>query len=140
MVVGRRGEVELREDARHVLFDGAQCDEHPVRDRLIRATLGDQLHHLSLARGERIEGIIGTSPSEELAHDVGVERRASFTHAAYSRGELLEIRDPVLQQVTDAVRAVFEQPDRICGLDVLGEDEDAGVGEALADRPRGTTA
>src|SRR5262249_16429465 len=48
VVAGR--EIELGEDARHVLLDCAQGHEQPLCDRLVGAPFGHQLQHLALAR------------------------------------------------------------------------------------------
>src|SRR5262249_24510884 len=48
LLVGR--EVELGEDARHVLLDRPRRDEHALGDRLVRPPLRHQLDHLALAR------------------------------------------------------------------------------------------
>ena len=73
MIVRRRGEVELDEDARHVLLDRAWRDEEPVGDRLVRAALGHELEHLALARSQERERVVPATSAEELGHDRGVE-------------------------------------------------------------------
>ena len=49
-----------------------------------------------------------------------------------ARDELVALGDAVLQQVGVAGRAVGEQRDRVLGVVVLREDDDAGAGVALA--------
>src|SRR5437867_608409 len=67
-------QAKLLEDAGHVLLDGPGCDEHPLADCLVRATLGHQLEHLALARRELSERVVSPPPAHELRHDGGVER------------------------------------------------------------------
>ena len=52
VVVVGGGEVELAEDVRDVLLDGAERDDERPRDRGVRAPLGHELEHLGLARGQ----------------------------------------------------------------------------------------
>src|SRR6185312_5659165 len=71
-------EPELREDARHVLFDGTEGDHHLLRDRLVRPALGHRLQHLALARGQLLERIVTPASPDELRDDGGVERRSAL--------------------------------------------------------------
>jgi hypothetical protein len=137
VVLGRGRQPQLHEDARDVFLDRAKRDEQPLGDRLIRTSLGHQLEHLALARGEVADRVVAAVPADELADDGRIERRAALGHAAHGRGELLDVGDPVLQQVADALGAVRKQLHRVAGLDVLGQDEDARAGVALADLLRG---
>jgi hypothetical protein len=78
VICGAGGQVELGEDARHVLLDGAQRDEELVRDRLVRTSLGHKLQHLALSRRQLLQRIVAPPATEQLADDVGVEHRASL--------------------------------------------------------------
>src|SRR5262245_60960022 len=66
VILGRRREVELAEDARHVLLDGALGDDEALCDRLVRASFRHQLEHLALARRQRLDGIVPAPPAHEL--------------------------------------------------------------------------
>src|SRR3954447_20370596 len=105
MVVARGSQVELREDARDVLLDRPQGDEHALSDRLVRAALGHQLEHLALAWCQRIERVVRAMAPDELADHGRVERRATLADAANRRGELLQVGDPILEQVADPLSA-----------------------------------
>ena len=118
-----------------MLLDRAERDEQPVGDRLVRATLGDQLHHLALARRQLGERVVRGTPADELADDLRVERRAALGDALDGGGELVDVGDAILEQVADAL-AAREELGRVAGLDVLREHEHAGVGVALADLAR----
>ena len=136
VVVRGRRQPELREDARDVLLDGAERDEQALRDRLVGAALGHQPEHLALAGGQLVERVVGALAPDELAHDGRIERRAAVRDAAHGRAELLEVGDPVLEEVADALGARLEQRHRVAGLDVLREEQDADVGMPLADLAR----
>jgi hypothetical protein len=55
-------------------------------------------------------------------------------------GQLAGIEHSVFEEIPAALLVAVEQPDRVLGLDVLGEDEHADVGPAAADRVRGDEA
>ena len=133
MVLRARRQTELLEDARHVLLHGARRDEEALRDRLVRAALGHLLEHLALAGGELVERILAPTPPHELAHDRRIERRAALADTAHRGGELVHVRDPVLQQVADAFRVLGQELHRVARLHVLREHEHARAREALAD-------
>src|SRR6188474_2482824 len=59
VVLGAGGQAELREDARHVLLDGPLGHDQALRDPGVRATLGHQAQHLSLAG---VRSASGSSP------------------------------------------------------------------------------
>jgi hypothetical protein len=59
-IFGRRRRSELREDARDVPLDGTRRDEHWLRIRLVRASLGDELRPIALARLERAAPAVAT--------------------------------------------------------------------------------
>src|SRR6188472_1073854 len=133
VVVGRGRQAELREDARHVLLHGAKGDEEALGDRLVRAALGHQLEYLPLARGELLERVVTALAANELADDGGIERGAAVGDPAHGRAELLEVRDPVLEEIADALGARLEQRHRIARLDVLRKEQDADTGMPLTD-------
>src|SRR5688572_16211626 len=91
VVVRARGQAELREDARHVLLDRPERDEHALGDRLIRASFRHELEHLALARREQVEWIVASLAAYQLAHDGGIERRAAVGDPPNRGAELLEV-------------------------------------------------
>ena len=109
MVVGRRRQAELREDARHVLLDRAERDEEPLSDGLVRAPLGHQLEHLALTGRELLEGVVAPLAADELADDGRVEGRAAVRDPAVV-SELVgrKRRDDPLEQLTAREREVLE--------------------------------
>ena len=91
------------------------------------------LQHLALARRQLLERIVTPASPDELRDDGGVERRSALGDPPHRRGELVDVRDAVLEQVADALGVLAEQLHRVGGLDVLRKDEHAGVRPALAD-------
>ena len=100
---GRR-DAQLGEDARDVLLDRPQRDHHRVGDPLVRVPGGHELEHLPLAGRERGERVVASSLRDQPRHDERVERRAAVGDPPHRRDELLDVADPVLQQVADARR------------------------------------
>ncbi len=135
MILGRRGEVELEEDARDVLLDRAWRDEEPVGDRLVRAALGHELEHLALARRQERERVVPAASAEELGDDGGVERGAPLRDAPHGRRELVDVRHPILQQVSETLGRLREEVHRVGGLHVLREDEHARFRSGVAESP-----
>ncbi len=121
-----------------MLLDGAGRDEEPVRDGLIRAALGHQLEHLALARREERERIVLARAAEQLGDDGRVEHGSVLGDSAHGGRELVEVRDAILEEVADPARDRREEAHRERGLDVLREDEHAGLRIALADLGRGS--
>src|ERR1019366_2877924 len=67
-------------------------------------------------------------------------RRSARRHLTERPGELLDIRDVVLEQVTDSGSAAPQQLVRILGLRELGEQDDPGAWVIGADLLRGVQA
>ena len=63
----------------------AQRDLHPLGDGLVGEALGDQLEHLALARGQRLQRPVVAGAREQAGHDLGVERRAAVGDALAAR-------------------------------------------------------
>jgi hypothetical protein len=86
------------------------------------------------AIGETFERVVALSASaDELRDDRWVEDRSSVADAVYAGGELVQVGDPLFEQVAHTVGPGGEQFERVAGVDVLGEDENPGRGPAFAD-------
>ena len=95
----------------------------------------------SRSRGESSSsGSIRRRPAEHLPDDLGVEHGPALADRADGVRERVEVADPVLEQVADALGAVADQVDGVALLDVLGEHEDLGVRVLRADLHRGAQA
>ena len=140
-VLGARvGQPELREDRRHVLLGAAQRDPGPLGDRRVRAALGEELEHLALARGERLQRPVVVAGVEQPRDDVRVERGPAGGDAAQRAGEVVEVGHAVLEQVAEPGGVLGEHARRDAVLDVRGEHDDRDARVARADRPRGDAA
>src|SRR4051794_40246760 len=139
VIVSRGGQIELLEDAAHVLFDGVLGDDELFGDALVRASLGHQREHLALTRRELVEWS-GSAATDESGDDLGVKRRATRGDTPHRVAELLEIMDAVLEEVAHALGAAADQRQgRLLGH-VLRQDEHGGAGHSRAYRQRGAQA
>ena len=68
----------------------------------------------------------------ERLDDRRVEHRSAGRDLAHRAGELVALGDAILQEVRVPGRAVGEERDRVLGVVVLREHDDAGAGVALA--------
>src|SRR4051794_29799388 len=136
IVVLVRRQAELGEDGRDVLLHAALAELELVADRLVRAALGDQAQHLALARAERGQRSGLAAARQQPGDDLGVEGGAACRYAPQRVGELLAVADAVLEQVSEPLGALGQQPCRGSGLDVLGEDHDPDLRVAGADLVR----
>jgi len=77
MIVGRRQELELREDVGDVGFDRLRSEDERITDRLVRAALGHQGKDVALALGQIVERDPGAPPADELGDDLRVDHGAA---------------------------------------------------------------
>ena len=136
VIVGRRQQLELREDVGDVRLDRLRREEQAVADRLVRAALGHQRQHLALAlasgrraapRARRRPTSWATTSGSMTEPPRAIRRIASAKSSRSSHA--------VLEQVADAARAVGDEPHRERRLDVLRQHEDADRRSVLgADR------
>src|SRR3954468_8013019 len=100
MIVGRRYQLELREDAGDVGLDRLGGQEEALADRLVRAALGDEGEDLALPLGQVVERDAGATPADELGDHLGVDDRPASRDSTDGVGEVLEILDAVLQEIS----------------------------------------
>ena len=119
MVVRRRQELQLGEDVRDVGLDGLRREEQPVADRLVRPALRHQRQDLALPIGQVVERHSRASTSDELRDDLGIDDRAALRDAPDGVREVVEVVDPVLEEIADTAdgfEVVGEAPDGTSGL------------------------
>ena len=94
--------------------------------------VASSLQHLELALGEpaqRRAGLLvdlrAISPSTTFGSRAEPPRATSCS----ARDQLVDLADPLLEEVTEPGHAVREQVEGVVLLDVLGEDDHAGLGE-----------
>ena len=107
-----------------MFFHGAPAHDEGVRDGRVGAALGHQREHLTLPRREVAERV--PAAGQQLSHDLRVERAAALGHPAQRVEELGDVGDPVLEQVTDAVRPAGDQLGGVPLFHPLGQHQDTG--------------
>jgi hypothetical protein len=108
-VLGRvRGNVQLPEDAPHVGFDGLLGDVESMRDAAIAPSLGDEREHLELPIGELRQWIIDDRRLDQLRNKRLIDDRAPLGDEPERVGQLLDVRDAVLQEIPDTFRLLAE--------------------------------
>ncbi len=95
-----------------------------IGDRLVRPPLCHQGQDFALALRKVVERDPRT-PADEDSDDRGIDDRTTLRDPADGIGEVVEIRDPVLEQVPDAAGTIAHQTHGERRLDVLGQHEDA---------------
>src|SRR4051812_3553450 len=135
-VASRRGEPQLAEDRRDVLLDRSKRDHELVRDSLIRSSFGHEGEHIPFTRRQFGEWILTSLPREQCRDDDRIEGRATCCNSFDGADELVEIADPIFQQVADALGGIREQLHRKSELDVLRQHEDAHRWMARSDLER----
>ena len=91
----------------------------------------------SSSRAERTSSGPPAFRDEQLRHDLGVERRPARPDAPHGGDEVVDVHDPVLQEVADPAAPVGEELGGVGLLDVLRHDQDPRLGRAVAQRERG---
>ncbi len=104
-----------------------EADHEAIGDPLVRQALGHQLEHLALPRRQRAERVVAALLREQGRDDDRIERRAAGADPPDRVGELVDVADPVLEQVADALGRVGQELHGQAELDVLGEHEHADV-------------
>ena len=138
MIILCRRQPQLGEDACDVLLHRPLGDHKPCCDRVIRAPLGHQLEHLSLALGEFLQRILLAVAPEQLADHLGVDHRAVLGDPVHGIEQGADVGDALLEQITDPLRGSADQLDRVLLLNVLRKDKHPGLRLLAADRKRGT--
>jgi hypothetical protein len=102
VVVLAHRETQLRQDATHVLFNGALRDPKALRYSAVRPALRHERKHLALPARKLAEGIV--SPlANQLSDQSGVKNRAATCYPLDGVKEVGCVHDPVLQQVADSL-------------------------------------
>jgi hypothetical protein len=131
------GQSQPAEDARDVLLHRTDGEHERFGDRRVRPPLRHQPEHLQLSRRQALERPPRPATREQLRDDLGVEGGAAPGDAAHRVDEVVDVDDPVLEQIADAAAALGEQLGRVRVLDVLRDDEDRHLRNALAQLERG---
>ena len=119
-----------------MLLDRPFRDPKLMGNAGIRTALGHQREHLALARGKNVERVLGAAGGDQLLDERWIDDRPSLDDSLDSLDELVDVRDPALQQVARAL-AAGQQVRRLLDLDMSGKNEDRGFGELLPNLVRG---
>ena len=84
---------------------------------------------LPLGQGRQRPVARGLAGDQRL-HHLGVEHRASAAHLAQGSHQLVDVADPLLEEVAQAGHAVDQQREGVVLLDVLGQHHDPDAGRA----------
>ena len=117
-----RADAELSEDARDVCLDGAFREPEPAGDASVGAALRNQREHLAFPWSESGQMVGRAEWAEQQRDDLWVECGAALRDAGEGVEELVDVEDPVLEQIAEASRA--DQLDRVLRFDVLREKHD----------------
>src|SRR3954462_6499457 len=112
-------EIELQEDVADVLVDGAVGDDQLLADGGVAESLGHQREYFPFSWRQPVEW--AAALHHELADHLWVQHGPTGSNSPYRFDELVDSRDPVLQQVADALGAGCEQLGRVDLRDVLRE-------------------
>src|ERR1035438_2329287 len=134
ILVGGR-QLELRQDAADMLFDGALADKQPMGDSAVRTAFGHEREHLPLSCGEHRERVGPMLLAQQLLNEDGVDHGTAERDPFKSIDKILDLQDPALEQIADAVAAP-EKVDRGLDLNVPREEQDSDLGELAANRAR----
>ena len=92
---------------------------------LVGAAFGHQGEDLALPLRQVVQGHPCAPPADQLGDHLGVDDGAALGDAPDGIGEVVEIVDPVLEEIADPTGAVGHQAQGEGRFDVLREDEDA---------------
>src|SRR3954465_12115796 len=119
------GEAELREDRVGVLLDRSLREDEGLGDRRVRFAGRHLVEDLGLPRGQTVEiGLrAGGSRRHELFDDLRIDDRAAVGDLADGVDQLVDVADPLLQQVGPALGPAREQVERVARARVLAEHD-----------------
>jgi hypothetical protein len=104
---------------------GPDADVQCGGDFLVNASLAQEVEHLALARGELLQRIFVSASRKERGDDDRIDRRTAGGDAPHRRDELLDVADPIFQQISDALRGVGQQLHREPQFHVLRQHQHA---------------
>src|SRR6266508_6968968 len=102
MILRSGKQAKLGEDRSHVRLDGLGRQEQPLADRLVRPALGHERKDLSLPTGEVSHRAVLASSSQEVCHDLRVDRGPTSCDPPDGLDELADVGYAILEQVPDA--------------------------------------
>ena len=120
---GALGQCELLEDVSRVRLYRLGRDVEALGDAAVGEPFSHEGEDFAFAGGELVERVGRPAPVEQLGDEGGIDDDATREDARDRFGQLRWVEDAVLEEVPNRALSPFEQPKRVFGLDVLGEDE-----------------
>ena len=125
---------QLLEHRADVLLHGPLAHEQGRGDGGVVATGRHRLEDLALPVGEAGKRpVAGALARHQRLHDLRVEHRATAAHLAQRPDQLVDVADPLLEQVAQAGHAVDQQLEGVVLLDVLRQHHHPDPGMLRAD-------
>src|SRR5215470_814313 len=139
--VGVGVEGELGEDGVDVGFHGTYAQVQPGGDTGVGQPFGHQRQHSAFPFGQDRQRVLGAGGAADKLRDDGrIHGGTTSGDAAYRVEEVVDLQDPVLEEIAQPGGAGLEQVHRGGGLDVLGQQDRRGLWQAPADLTDGHDA
>jgi hypothetical protein len=119
VIVGDLGEIELAEQAPNMRLDSFRAHEQCLADPLIGSPLRHQLEDLALARRQLSEWVRATPSIHHLADYGAIDDALTGDHPAQRVDQVLDTTNVFLEKVSNAGRALFDQPHRVGWVEIL---------------------
>ena len=126
MVLFGLGDLELAQDAPHVLLHGALRDDELPGDSRVRPSLSHQRQHLTFSCRERSERVVTAPSADEFLDESRVDDGAASGDACDLVDELDDVSHPSLQEVADS-SAACQQLYRLVDFDVMTDGDVVNV-------------
>ena len=102
VAVGCGFDSEFREEAGDVGFDRSLRQEQSSCDAGVGVALSHQGEHVAFARGQGVQRFVAAVHADQAGDDFGVEGGTAGSDALQGVEEVVEVEDPVLEQVPEA--------------------------------------
>src|ERR1700751_2266971 len=99
VVLSRRRQPQLGEDAGDMSLDRRNGDDQRLSDPVIGPAFGHPVKNLTLAGTEGLDRALVAPAADEPGDDGGIQDGSPCGHPAYRLGEALDVADAVLEQV-----------------------------------------
>ncbi len=118
-----------------MLLDGTLGDPQSLRNPGVRSSLRHQLQHLTLPSRQSLEPVLAAPHPHELLHDRRIDHRTAVDHPIDRVNEVVNPRDPVLQDIADTPPR-REEFDRLVNFGVRRKHQDCHLGEVSPNHAR----
>src|SRR5229473_1756469 len=98
--------------------------------------LSHEAENRPLATRQVFDQVVGPLPAQELGYHEWIDRGPAVAHAAHRIEELIEVREPILEQIADAIRALAQEVESVVTFYILRQHQDTHL-RMLASDPFG---